>query len=354
MAAIGEGAAQHRLAADGGRWDHEPLRLKPGVRPTTGRCQVTGVRNRCGRVWLSALLLPGCLLAFCMSAPVGASEPRSDGRPDGTRETRRFGPFLTASGGYIVNMDYVRRPAVASGRADEPTVATLANVTVVDQSGRTVYERALDYNATASGFDPERTGTAYELRAESGIAIVIEVGTIKRDQPVTNTTGWMIALVQHAEGLQLAAPEIRFYGSLEHFPGPPLGPRRLVAGDLMRTREWTGHYSFIPGFRANFRTATISPLCAKKCTWGVVVEAQPLGSSVCRLAARPLGPTEAVVVRADSRVEYLDAYIEDMERYDRDSDDPASRPWLHVRLDGREGWVTEAPDLAAVGLPYSR
>jgi hypothetical protein len=288
-----------------------------------------------------------------MSAPVGAPGPRFDSRPDATRETRRFGPFLAASGGYIVNMNFVRRPSVASRREDQPTVATLANVTVVDRAGRTVYERALHYHATATGFDPERTGTAYEVRAESGIAIVVEVGTIKGDRPVANTTGWMIALVQQAKGLRLAATEIRFHGSLEHFPGPPLGPRRLVPGDLMRTREWTGHYSFFSGFRANFRTATISPLCSKKCTWGVAVEARPLGSSVCRLAARPLGPPEAVAVRPDSQVEYLDAYVEDMERYDRNSDDPARRPWLHVRLDGREGWVTEAPDLAAVGLPYS-
>lgn len=191
------------------------------------------------------------------------------------------------------------------------------------------------------------------MRAESGAAIVVEAYRVNSGQVPANATGWMIAFVKGGKELRLAGPEIRFHGQIEHLPGPPLGPRRLVPGDWIRTREWTGHYSLIRGFRADFRTPAIAATCVRNCTFAVVAQPQPLiAGRTCRLHAEPLGPAVTVVLQSDSKVEYLDAYVGDPTRYDRASGDLVARPWLHVRVDGREGWLTDSDDLAAIGLPY--
>jgi hypothetical protein len=87
----------------------------------------------------------------------------------------------------------------------------------------------------------------------------------------------------------------------------------------------------------------------------VIVKAQALlDGKTCRLHSEPLGSFEVVVLRRDSKVEYLNAFVEDLNLYDHESDDPTRRPWLRVRVDGREGWMTSAADLTAIGLPYSK
>lgn len=123
----------------------------------------------------------------------------------------------------------------------------------------------------------------------------------------------------------------------------------------MANREWTGHYSMIRGFRADFGTGSVSPICWQNCTLPVIVKPQALlDGKTCRLHSEPLGSSEAVVLRRDSKVEYLNAFVADMTLYDPESDDPTMRPWLQVRVDGRDGWVTSAADLTAIGLPYSK
>ncbi len=271
--------------------------------------------------------------------------------------SQRYGPFLaTQGGGYTVTMDYARRPPASAEGPSGSDIVTLAKVAVLDPAGQALYERTFTFQTTPNGFEPEQIGTAYEVRGESGAAIVIEAYYIHEGKCPANASGWMIALLKHGATLRLAGPEIRFHGQIEHFPGPPLGPRQLVGigKGIMRTREWTGHYSFIRSYRADFSAPSILPTCTKDCTFPVVAQAQPLSRGrTCRLHTTPLGSVEEILVQADSRVEYLDAYVGDPAGYDRTSDDGVRRPWLHVRLNGREGWVTDPADLAAIGLPYT-
>jgi hypothetical protein len=305
------------------------------------------LRNHGGKMGLG----PACLLGAVLTASL-CSHLRAERPQDAGREISTFGPFLTNDGGFTVTMRYAKRRSAGAGQAADPPVRTLVDVVVADATGRTVYRRDFVDRTTTQGLEPDQDGTAYEVRAESGTAIVIEAGS---GQPPANPSGWMIALVPDGKGLRVAGPEIRFHGNLEHFPGPSLGPRQLRAGDFMATREWTGHYSMIRGFRANFRTGSLSPLCVHNCTLPVTVQIHALqdGQAV-RLHSEPLGSFASVVLRRDSKVEYLDTFVADLNLYDRESDDPTKRPWLHVRVDGREGWVTSAADLMALGLPYSK
>ncbi len=49
-----------------------------------------------------------------------------------------------------------------------------------------------------------------------------------------------------------------------------------------------------------------------------------------------------------SKIKLVDAYVEDTTGL------PALRtaPWLHVRIDGKEGWISNPADLKKIGLPY--
>lgn len=297
----------------------------------------------------------GLGLACLVGAVLSVGHPQAERAQGPGLEIVTFGPFLTTDGGFTVTMRFARRPSGVPGQAADPAVRTLADVSVVDAAGRAVYRRDFVYRATAQGFEPELAGTAYEVRAESGTAIVIEGGELQSGRSPANPLGWMIALVRDGSGLRVAGPEIRFRGNIEHFPGPPLGPRQLRAGDSMASREWTGHYSMIRGFRADFGTGSVSPICLQNCTLPVNVKPQPLvEGTTCRLHSAPLGSAQTVVLRRDSKVEYLNAFVADMNLYDPESADATKRPWLHVRVDSREGWVTSAADLTAIGLPYAK
>ena len=307
-------------------------------------------RNQSGRTGLG----PACLLGAVLTGGL-CGHLQAERVQDFEPELATYGPFLAADGGFAVTMRYATRPSAGAGRSADPPVRTLAAVTVVDAGGRTVYRRDVMYRRNAQGFEPEQEGTAYEVRAESGTAIVIEAAEVQSGRPPANPSGWMVALVRDGMGLRVAGPEIRFRGNLEHFPGPPLGPRQLRAGDTMATREWTGHYSMLRGFRADFGTGSLSPMCLQNCTLPVMVTPQPLlDGKACRLYSEPLGSFELVVLRRDSKVEYLNALVADWNLYDHESVDAAKRPWLRVRVDGRDGWVTSTVDLTAIGLPYAK
>lgn len=308
------------------------------------------LRNQNRKVGLG----PACLLGAVLTACLGG-HPQAEREQDPGLEISTFGPFLTDDGGFTVTMRYAGRPSAVPAQAADQAVRTLADLAVVDSVGRTVYRRDFVYRRTAQGFEPELDGTAYEVHAESGAAIVIEAAEVQLGRPPANPLGWMVALVRDGSGLRVAGPEIRFRGNLEHFPGPPLGPRQLRAGDSMANREWTGHYSMIRGFHADFGTGSVSPICLQNCVLPVIVKPQaPLDGKTCRLHSELLGASETVVLRRDSKVEYLNAFVADMNLYDPESDDPKKRPWLQVRVDGRVGWVTSAADLTALGLPYSK
>ncbi len=72
-------------------------------------------------------------------------------------------------------------------------------------------------------------------------------------------------------------------------------------------------------------------------------------------AEEGMGIPVHVVVRQDSKVEFLEAEVELRWQEDRDGigmgigDDP----WLKVRVDGKEGWIHTQEDFVAIGLPLA-
>lgn len=62
-----------------------------------------------------------------------------------------------------------------------------------------------------------------------------------------------------------------------------------------------------------------------------------------------------MVVKSDSKVEFLGAEAEVVWRENADSVSlgVSEDVWLNIRIDGREGWIHTQEDLQAIGLPQS-
>ena len=74
-----------------------------------------------------------------------------------------------------------------------------------------------------------------------------------------------------------------------------------------------------------------------------------------READESTGVTQHVVVKRDSKAEFLGAEAEVVEKENAGnvslgvSDDV----WLKIRIDGREGWIHTQEDFQAIGLPQA-
>ena len=282
----------------------------------------------------------GLLIYSQMALAQGSANKGSD--PNAERTT--FGPFALGGVHYTVTMESV--PVAPAGSAGGGTQKhrpeTLADVSVQDGSHRKFWERAFRRPDT-----PQATtvGTAYEVLGETGKGIVLEFGTLA---PNRITAGWFVVLAERSGHLEQISPDVRFYGSMEHIPDAGYEQRRLVSGDKIRYQFWMGGYYLLRKLQVNFQARTVISSCARRCTFPVIAETNPLAANVTiELFDRPDGRSHPVQLRRQSRPEFVDAYVNDMAAIDASPSGPHDRPWLHVRIDGNDGWV---PDVAAEEL----
>jgi hypothetical protein len=240
-------------------------------------------------------------------------------------------------------------PSKSEGAITHPEspTETLAYVCVQHGSNKRVWSRTFDVPDAASG--SWIFGTAYEVQGETGSGIVLEFSRIS---PNRVAGGWFTVFASRNRSLEVIAPEVRFYGFMEHIPDAGPNQRRLVSGDKIRFQFWTGNYYLLRGVRVDFRAGTVVPLCARKCTFSVICQARPLETDVTvQLFDRPGGPRKGLLVRKRSGIEFLDAYVEDVSAIDTVGSKPDQHHWLHVRIDGTEGWLSDSVEMRKIGLP---
>lgn len=277
--------------------------------------------------------------------------PRVDAQVASTCETRaipnssvhKFGPFEIGQSKYTVLWVGTSLAGSAStGESAQETTRdqSLVHICVQDGDNKIVWERAFDYDTTSK---TKVSGTAYEVQGQSGKGIVVETAKVYAKRI---PAGSFTVFAQRNGHLEVIASDVRFFGMMEHIPDAGPDRRRLVPGDAIRYQFWTGNYYLVQAIRVDFAAGTVVPLCSRKCTFSVIYPASPLESeAMVRLFIRPLGGSRSVAVRKQSTIEFVEAYVEDIAKID------SVRPWLHVRIDGNDGWMSEPVDIQRIGLP---
>jgi hypothetical protein len=267
----------------------------------------------------------------------------------------------------------------ASRNADPDFGETLARLEIKNEAGAVQYQKTFPYEAVGNGFTETLDATVQVLQGKRGSGILITYGTL----PSTPLGG---------KSWQVFGP----------FSGPPSAPlnRRIVPfskpistegqlisgkpgesivqtsqepklqGDVLHFRVWTGNFFVIIPLRILWFRNEIGPAwrCSKLtpkgprpvCQYQIEAQRTPSGGDMTfvRLhveAEEGMGIPAHVVVRQDSKVEFLEAEVE--LRWQEDTDGIGmgigDDPWLKVRVDGKEGWIHTQEDFVAVGLPLA-
>lgn|SRR5208282_1512214 len=278
--------------------------------------------------------------------------PRVDAQVATTCEPRaipnmsvhEFGPFEIGQNKYTVLEVGASLAGPASGGASAQETTpdqTLVHLCVQGRDNKIVWERGFDRDTTSK---TKVYGTAYEVEGQSGKGIVVETARVCAKRI---PAGSFTVFAQRNGHLEVVAADVRFYGMMEHIPDAGPDRRRLVPGDTIRYQFWIGNYYLLQGVRVDFAAGTLVPLCSRKCAFSVMYQTtSPLESEgTVQLFNHPFGDSRSVAVRKQSAIEYVEAYVEDIAKID------SVRPWLHVRIDGSDGWMSEPADIQRVGLP---
>jgi hypothetical protein len=118
----------------------------------------------------------------------------------------------------------------------------------------------------------------------------------------------------------------------------------LREGRYLDVGQWTGNFTLIlpREFEEEQQQFLTAVLCGK-----VEVDPQPPPDGSVVLSRGPGNgyPTQTIRVSATSKVAFLDGCL----GYGRVRRDEYT-PWIHVRIDGEEGWLP-TEEAAGIGLP---
>lgn len=284
----------------------------------------------------------------------------------------RAGPFLIAGENYTV---VLRKKGLAS--ASGPGIAqTISGVEIIDASGNAVYSKSFPIAAEQGHFQSTVSASTQLRTGATGTGLVIRYV----EQRGTSPSGgleihetWQLFGLVNGKVAPLGKPAII---------GTP-GAGGVAMGVIMRAsngavsvisqpdeievRAWSGSfYIFVPlrinwghgGLAEGQRCVEMFGGAMREVGCDMRVEANRKPSTeeytFVRLLPEAQENPEAaehVVVQKDSHLEILG--VRAITSWNESSEliQPVfSNVWLHVRIDQREGWISEE-DFAAIGLP---
>jgi hypothetical protein len=244
-----------------------------------------------------------------------------------------------------------------------------------DVTGKPVHRQQYPVNFGDGTFANTEDVDARELKASLGQGILLSGGEL----PSAPSTGWWVQVFGLSNGklTPLGAPmstEGGFLGEdVESYqPTPMFRGQRLqtVPHDVLKFRVWAGNFSIVYSVILDWIRGTVRPAstCYRITAQGQVsacryiVEADPVRSkemTFVRLFPEPEDgfTPKHVVVKTDSKIEYIEAEVPISWSADRNNISfgvsNSSKVWLHIKVDGRDGWISGEEDFEAVGLPQA-
>jgi hypothetical protein len=295
---------------------------------------------------------------------------------------RSQGPFRIGGADYTVvlhDKQLAAAPAKSQGAAPKGTAAkataTLEALEILDAAGNIVYQDSFPYGVTEGQFTQRVMASAQLMAGDGGQAIVIHY--TKESPSGRSPESWQVFGLVNGKLASFGAP-------LPLGQGEGIAAGGVVTGvmvkngisvvplastaDKLEFRVWEGHFSIDVVVRVDWVRGQWSQgeecyelgegdLKPKGCNLRVVATPRARGSDsgYVQLFAATDGDehnAQQVEVRSDSAVEFVETravvnWMADGDRIACSFDDV----WLHVRIDGKDGWVHGDADFAALGLP---
>jgi hypothetical protein len=205
------------------------------------------------------------------------------------------------------------------------------------------------------------------LKGSMNDAILIDTGCL----PSAPDSGgpWQIFGVWNGKFMQLGKPFTAQGEMIRFVPGPvtKIGEATSFRPDLIELRVWTGNFHVTVPVTLNWMQGQlVAPRCFEQtgqgfregtCELPAEVERTPVSDELTfvRLfteADERFATPRHVVVKNTSKVEFLGARVRVVPSLGTILEiGIADDPWLHVRIDGREGWLHTQEDFLAIGVP---
>jgi hypothetical protein len=242
-----------------------------------------------------------------------------------------------------------------------------------DAAGAVVYRREYPVAFENGTLAETEHVDARELKASFGQGILIEAGEL----PSAPNGGWWVQIFGLVNGKltplsgamstdgAFLGEKVESYQPSQTFHGQQL---QTVSHDVLKFRVWTGNVSIIYSVLIDWIQGKVRPEWTCLGAQGQLsgchyqIEADPIREkemTFVRLFPEPEnGSTpKHVVVKPDSKIDYLEAkafvsWSADQENVSFGVSDPG-KVWIHVKIDGQDGWISGEEDFDAVGLPQS-
>ncbi|MBI4460173.1 MAG: hypothetical protein HY648_08970 [Acidobacteria bacterium] len=280
---------------------------------------------------------------------------------------RRLGPLEVKGQRFTVVLHKKR----IAGSTDADFGETLSRIEIRDQGGAVQYQREFPSEVEEDRFQEAWDASAQVLEGKQGTGLLITYGVL----PSTPLGGesWQVFGLFNGK-LVAFSPPVFVEGQLinQQAGGEVLktSEEPNLQGEVLHFRIWTGNLFVIVPLRVDWLQAKLAP--AWRCSKMTLRGPQPLcrlrvetdrvsqqdDLTFVRLHPEPeeeLGVPAHVVVKKDSKVEFLEAEAEVLWDEDTEGVGLAVSPdlWLKVRIDGKEGWIHTQEDLQAIGLPQA-
>ena len=250
-----------------------------------------------------------------------------------------------------------------------------------DRTGKTAFRQEYSPSFQNGTFSETLDVNAREARTQFGQGILVEGGWL----PSAPNSGWWVQLfgLFDKKLVSFGTPIMtdgKFMGEavISYRPtammrGPEVQP---VSQDVLRFKEWTGNFNIVYDVVIDWMQAKVRPAwtCRQMTSKGqssacrYEVQADPVHSqemTFVRLFSEPDEGFTAkhVVIKPDSKIEVVEAQVPVVWTANQDNttfqvsstgNEPmGSQMWLHIRVDGVDGWISGEEDFEAIGLPQS-
>jgi hypothetical protein len=261
---------------------------------------------------------------------------------------RRIGP-LNVDGKYFTVLLKVKK-------IFDPRVVfheTVESFEIKDKEGNTHYQRSYEATVGEYGFRESVSVDGYVLEGRYGRGLILYYGI----DPSAPSSGVSCQIFALKDGRLVAVSlPLAVYGKIYDLPkGSSENSLRLFNGDLLKFGVWTGNYQIIVPILIDWRRVAIRPFPHNLGDFKVEAEREPVEEEtfVRLFQVRDLSTVpKHVVIKKETKVEFLYAYTKIiLETSFNQLVISAHEPWLKVRINGKGGWVKEASDLNALGLP---
>lgn len=309
------------------------------------------------------------LLLMCLHVLVHAQQPPS-GQDNVAVEdvARELGPFQLEDRHFAV---VLHEKHITGAKVPDPEwQTTLVGIEIKDAAGTVHYQKSFSYDISGNEFSEVNSAAVELLQGKQRNGLLVTYGS----SPSTPLGGlsWQVFGLFDNKLVPFSKP-IFAEGELANEPtGDVVKTTKETGsqGEVLNFRVWTGNFFVIYPVRIDFVLAKAMPAwrCFEmtahgnlpRCPYHIETDRRPSDDDMTFVrmfaeANESVGTADHVVIRKDSKVEFLSAKGE--VRWEEDENGvglvPGDDFWIQVRIDGKEGWIHTQEDFEAIGLPQA-